>query len=160
MGTALARCIQSMQLTKIWLHVQGLYPEDDNDGHGSMYGSTRPILAPTRAEARPVFTREVSAERGVRLPGGSRLQGVTRVCIYLSEDTAYDVKPEPEKVHFSLQMSLYLKIQCYRCLPKHGVWILCTKFVALLINSGVLFCCAVDHAAALPSLYRKSSCVL
>ena len=99
-----------MQLTNIGVHVQGLYPEDDNDGHGSMYGSTRPILAPTRAEARPVFTREVSAERGVRLPGGSRLQGVTRVCIYLSEDTAYDVKPEPERVPFSLQMSLSANI--------------------------------------------------
>ncbi len=45
-----------------------------------------------------MFTREVSAERGVRLPGGSRLQGVTRVSIYLSEDPAYDAKPEPEKV--------------------------------------------------------------
>ena len=63
-----------------------------------MYASTRPILAPTRAQARPVFTREVSAERGVRLPGGSRLQGVTRVSIYLSEDPTYDAKPEAEKV--------------------------------------------------------------
>ena len=81
-----------------WMHAQGLYPEDDDDGHAFMYASTRPILAPTRAEARPVFTREVSAERGVRLPGGSRLQGVTRVSIYLSEDPAYDAKPEPEKV--------------------------------------------------------------
>ena len=80
------------------MYAQGLYPEDDDDGHVSMYASTRPILAPTRAEARPVFTREVSAERGVRLPGGSRLQGVTRVSIYLSEDPAYDAKPEPEKV--------------------------------------------------------------
>jgi len=113
-SAVLARCIQSMQLTNIGVHAQGLYPEDDNDGHGSMYGSTRPILAPTRAEARPVFTREVSAERGVRLPGGSRLQGVTRVCIYLSEDTAYDVKPEPEKVPFSLQISLSANIKCYR----------------------------------------------
>lgn len=80
------------------MHAQGLYPEDGDDGHGSMYASTRPILAPTRAEARPVFTREVSAERGVRLPGGTRLQGVTRVSIYLSEDPAYDAKPEAEKV--------------------------------------------------------------
>lgn len=78
--------------------LQGLYPEDGNEdyGHGSMYASTRPILAPTRPEARPVFTREVSAERGVRLPGGSRLQGVARVSIYLSEDAAYDAKPETE----------------------------------------------------------------
>ena len=80
------------------MHAQGLYPEDGDDRHGSMYADARPILAPTRAEARPVFTREVSAERGVRLPGGSRLQGVTRVSIYLSEDPAYDAKPEAEKV--------------------------------------------------------------
>ncbi len=77
--------------------LQGLYPEDDNNG-GHASGSMRLILAPTRAEARPVFTREVSAEQGVRLPGGSRLQGVTRVSIYLSEDTAYDAKPEAEEV--------------------------------------------------------------
>ena len=96
-----------------WVHVQGLYPEDDDDGHVSMYASTRPILAPTRAEARPVFTREVSAERGVRLPGGSRLQGVTRVSIYLSEDPAYDVKPEPEKV-----------LSCPLCLTPAAPWLL------------------------------------
>lgn len=49
-----------------------------------------------------MFTREVSAERGVRLPGGCRLQGVTRVSIYLSEDSLYDAKPEADKVGLAI----------------------------------------------------------
>ena len=106
---------------RAWVHAQGLYPEDGDDRHGSMYADMGPILAPTRAEARPVFTREVSAERGVRLPGGSRLQGVTRVSIYLSEDPAYDAKPEAEKV-----------ISCHVADPSPPPSFYCSRLAVLL----------------------------
>ncbi|CAL8467270.1 g6807 [Coccomyxa elongata] len=65
-----------------------LYPEDTPDGviPQSFAAPTPPIVVPARDAARdPVLARDVSADRGVRLPNGARLR-VTRVNIFLSEE--------------------------------------------------------------------------
>lgn len=64
---------------------QCLYPEDTPDGviPQSFAAPTPPIVVPARDAARdPVLARDVSADRGVRLPNGTRLR-VTRVNIFL-----------------------------------------------------------------------------
>ncbi|KAK9916747.1 hypothetical protein WJX75_006528 [Coccomyxa subellipsoidea] len=69
-----------------------LYPEDTPDGviPQTFADAAPPIVVPRRNASRdPVLTRDVSAERGVRLPNGTRLR-VTRINIFLSEEETGD----------------------------------------------------------------------
>lgn len=84
--------------------LQCLYPEDTPDGviPQTFANAAPPIVVPRRNASRdPVLTRDVSAERGVRLPNGTRLR-VTRINIFLSEEETGDapadapmVRPRP-----------------------------------------------------------------